>query len=189
MPGEGKTTTVANLAVVLAEAGRRVLVLSMDFRSPRIHQYFKVNNRQGVAEVLNSSASLTEVVQDLEVPGVFLATHGKHLEHPGSLLVGVQSLLDSAAAMADVVLIDTPPLLACSDAVDLMPYVDAALLVCRVGRTRSAQTAAAQRLLDRVGAPILGTVLVGTRDGALMEGRYPAGVRPHGRHDRRAEHV
>lgn len=162
-PGEGKTTTVANLAVAMAETGRRVLVLSLDFRNPRIQDYLGVASGSGLSDLLgaNRAADLDLVVRQAAFAGVQVATSGQELTHPGALLAGVGPLIERARQLADIVLIDTAPLLAVSDAVDLSPHVDAALVVSRLNRTTTHQAAASQRLLSRLNVPALGAVLVG----------------------------
>jgi capsular exopolysaccharide synthesis family protein len=161
---EGKTTTVANLAVVMAESGRRVLVLSLDFRNPKVHRYLDVPSGSGLSDLLSTGRAqdLELVVRDTQFPGVRVATSGQETGHPGALLASVGPLIDRARELADIVLIDTAPLLSVSDAVELSPHVDAALVVSRVNRTTSQQAAAAHRLLSRMGVPALGAVLIGT---------------------------
>jgi capsular exopolysaccharide synthesis family protein len=161
---EGKTTTVANLAVVMAESGRRVLVLSLDFRNPKVHRYLDVPSGSGLSDLLSTDRAqdLELVVRDTQFPGVRVATSGQETGHPGALLASVGPLIDRARELADIVLIDTAPLLSVSDAVELSPHVDAALVVSRINRTTSQQAAAAHRLLSRMGVPALGAVLIGT---------------------------
>lgn len=169
---EGKTSTVANLAVVLAESGRRVVVLSLDFRNPHIHEYFDVDEGRGLSDLLAAGRpeDLPKVLRKTGYTGVRLATGGTELGHPGALLAGVGALISQARELADVVLIDTAPLLAVSDAVDLSPHVDAAIVVSRASRTTAAQAAATQRLLTRLRVPALGAVLIGSQ---VSLGDYP----------------
>ncbi len=172
LPGEGKTTTVANLAAVMAEAGRRVLTLSFDLRNPKLHEYFDVADGTGMSDLLagDRPQHLEQVVRDTRIPGVTIATSGQELGHPGALLASAGPLIAAARGLADVVLIDTAPLLAVSDAIDLAQHVDVALVVTRLNRTTTGHAAAAQRLLSRLGVPALGTVLVGSRPTGAQEG-------------------
>ncbi len=176
LPGEGKTTTVANLAAVMAEAGRRVVVVSLDLRSPRLHEYFGLENGSGVSDLLaaDRAGHLAGVLKDTHVPGVRVATSGQELAHPGALVASARPLLDQARRLGDVVLVDTAPMLTVSDAVDLAPYVDVAIVVSRLNRTTTTQAASSRRLLSRLGVPALGTVLVGSRGGGRYDG-YRAG--------------
>jgi capsular exopolysaccharide synthesis family protein len=175
LPNEGKTTTVANLAAVMAEAGRNVLVLSFDLRNPRLHEYFETENGAGVSDLLapRSNLTLDSVARQTRLAGVELVTSGQRLDHPGALLASAGPLLRAARERADVVLIDTAPMLTASDAIDLAQYVDVALLVSRLNKTTTTHAAAAQRLLSRLGVPALGTVLVGSRSaGSHSSGAY-----------------
>lgn len=161
--GEGKSSTVANLAVVMAESGRKVLVLSLDFRNPSVHRYFGVPDAAGLSDILTSgrTADLANILRPTDFAGIDLATSGQELQHPGALLAGIGPVITQARHLADIVLIDTAPLLAVSDAVDLSPHVDAALMVSRAKRTTAGQATAAQRLLSRLGVPALGVVVIG----------------------------
>jgi capsular exopolysaccharide synthesis family protein len=172
LPGEGKTTTVANLAVVLAETGRQVLVMSMDLRNPRLHTLFETPNAAGISDLLadGDGSHLEQVVRDTGIRGVRVATGGQQLDHPGALLASAGPMLRAARATADVVLVDTAPLLTVSDTIDLVAHTDVALVVSRLNRTTTYQASAAQRLLSRLGIPALGLVLVGGRRAGSVEG-------------------
>lgn len=174
LPGEGKTTTVANLAATMAEAGRRVLVLSLDLRNPRVHDMLGATNGPGVSDLLADPGArqLRDVVQDTTIPGVTIATSGEHLEHPGALLASVGPVVAAARSMADVVLIDTPPMLAVSDALDVARHTDGTLLVSRLNRTTRPQAEECRRRLDQLGLSALGTVLIGSRPAGARYG-YP----------------
>lgn len=176
-PAEGKTSTVANLAVVLAETGRRVLVLSLDFRNPRVHEYLDAPSGAGLSDLLSAGRpeDLEGVVRDTAYPGVQLATSGQETRHPGALLTAAGDVVAVARELADVVLIDTAPMLAVSDAVDLSPHVDAVVVVSRVNRTTTGQARASHRLLSRLEVPALGVVLVGVADGRTYH-RYPGNI-------------
>jgi Mrp family chromosome partitioning ATPase len=179
-PSDGKTTTVANLAAVMAESGRSVLVLSMDFRHPRIHDYLDVPDGAGLSDLLQAGRpdNLPDVVRETRFPGVSIATAGHETDHPGALLSGAGPLISRARQLAEVVLIDTTPLLTVSDAIDVSPHVDAVLVVARAGRTTTMQAQAVQRLLQRLRVPALGTVLVGAGGANTYDG-YGAAVPLH----------
>jgi capsular exopolysaccharide synthesis family protein len=172
LPGEGKTTTVANLAVVLAETGRQVLVISMDLRNPRLHTLFGTANAAGVSDILaaGDGSHLERVVRDTGIAGVRVVTAGKQLDHPGALLASAGPMLRTARTMADVVLVDTAPLLTVSDTIDVATHTDVALVVSRLNRTTTYQAFGAQRLLRRLGIPALGLVLVGGPRAGSVEG-------------------
>ena len=133
---EGKTTSVANLAASFAETGQRVLVLDADLRSPDTHNLFDVPQGAGISDYLSEpgDASLEALIRPTSVPGVRIITAGTRLAHPASLASRMGHLLAEAREMADIVLIDTAPLLAASDVFDILPMVDTVLLVVRSGR-------------------------------------------------------
>lgn len=169
-PGDGKTTTVANLAACFAEAGRTVLVLGCDFRRPEVHRFFGLDNRPGIADVLvDGRRGLAAIVRPSDIPGVSVAPSGSTLRSLGDVANAGRSLIGEARALADVVLIDTPPILATNDATELIPAVDAVVVVARVGKTSHDGAARTHRLLERLSALAAGVVLVG---GAASEQSY-----------------
>jgi capsular exopolysaccharide synthesis family protein len=163
-PGDGKTTTVANLAACFAEAGREVLVLGCDFRRPEVHQYFGADPRPGIADVLmDSRRSLSSVVRPTSIPRVRIAASGTSLRSFGDVANAGRALVAEARELADVVIIDTPPILATNDATELIPAVDAVVMVARIGRTTADGGRRAHTLLDRLAAPAAGVVVNGTQ--------------------------
>jgi capsular exopolysaccharide synthesis family protein len=163
-PSEGKTTSVAHLAAAFAEAGRSVLVLSCDFRRPRISKLFGVADQQGITDVLSGrpgAPTLADVVQPTNVRGVSVITSGTPAQNPAELLAGARAFIDATRSLADIVLIDTAPMLAANDASELVPEVDAVLVTVRSGKTPRESAQRAAELLRRVGAPVLGAVLIG----------------------------
>jgi capsular exopolysaccharide synthesis family protein len=168
-PGEGKTTTVANLAASFAETGRSVLVLSCDFRRPEIHRHFDVPDRPGLSEVLTGDKDLGDVARTTAVNGVFIAPDGGGLRHHGDLATHGPELIARARALADVVLVDTAPALATNDASELIPEVDAVVLVCRSGGTTAESARRTRALLERLSTPVVGVVVVGV---PASEGSY-----------------
>ena len=165
-PGDGKTTTVANLAVSLARAGQRVVVLDADLRRPRIHQFFGVNNGVGLTSVLIGEVPLNEAIQ--RVPGesrLALLASGPLPPNPSELLSSKRtaSLLTSLRESADVVIIDSPPVLPVTDASILAGLVDATVVVATSGRATRRGVHRAVESLRLVGAPIVGAVLNAVR--------------------------
>ncbi len=167
MPGEGKSTTVANLAVAMAESGRRVLICNADFRSPQVHEAFGLEPGPGLTDLLvgdRGPAHLADVVHRTSVPGVSLVHSGSSVEDAAELVATKGArLLEEARAMADVVLLDTAPLLVVSDASELLPAVDAVVAVARAGKTTRDSARRSFELLDRAGIPVLGVALIGAR--------------------------
>lgn len=161
---EGKTTSVANLAASFAETGQSVLVLDADLRSPDLHQLFDVPQGAGISDFLYdpSSTQLSALARPTSVPGVKIITAGTQLAHPASLATRMGVLVEEARKVADVVLIDTAPLLAASDVFDLLPIVDTVLFVVRSGRLTESAGQRVSEFLGRFHVPVTGAILVGT---------------------------
>jgi capsular exopolysaccharide synthesis family protein len=163
-PAEGKTTVAANLAVALADTDRKVIVLSCDFRRPKIHALFGVEPSPGLAEFLandDGGPILDRVGVPVMVDGVRLVPSGRAVAQPSELLhsAGLRRLLAEARAAADIVIIDTTPILAVSDAAFIAPDADAVLLVARSGRTTGEVAERTSELLARLGCPAVGVAL------------------------------
>ena len=174
--GEGKTTTVANLAAMLAEIGRSVVVVSADLRRPRIHELFDRAAAPGLVDVL-AAAPGAPAFDDLElgtsVRGVRLVSSGPPIENPAPLLEHAGDLIRAVRKMADFVLVDTPPLLVANDAVDLARYADGVLLVAHAGKTPIEAAELSAEILKRLDIPSVGVVLVASEE-ASSASRYYA---------------
>lgn len=160
--GEGKTTTLANLAVVLARAGQRVVVVCCDLRKPRVHEFFGLTNAVGLTSVLLGEASLSAAVQ--RVPGeenLYLLASGPEPPDPAEVLAGMRliEVLTALQGMADVVLLDSAPVLPVADAAILATRVDGTLLVLAAGASSRKQVHRTLELLGQVDAPLIGVVL------------------------------
>lgn len=164
--GDGKTTSLVNLASTLAETGRSVIVLDCDFRHPETHLYLGVAPGKGLSDLLatDSTPSLTSILQPTSLHRVQLALAGTSTQHPGALMGLMHRYVREARELADVVLIDTPPALLANDAIDLMPVADSVVVVVREGRTSTPDAQRLAALLARLRKPCLGVVLVGARD-------------------------
>ncbi len=159
--GEGKTTTCSNLAVVLAQLGRRVLLIDADLRKPRAHEIFEISNRVGVVNYLVGHQSLEEIVHTTAVENLVVAPAGPSPPNPSELLSSesMSDLLREARKHFDFVLIDTPPTLAVTDSTLLGDRADGVVLCLRAGRlTREDARACVQRL-RMAGVKVLGAVL------------------------------
>ncbi len=158
-PGEGKTATVAHVAVAFAEVGRDVLVLDCDFHRPRLHEVFDVRQEAGLRDALAwHQGSRLDLVTHA-ASGVRVAPAGRAVGDPARLLASAPTLIESARKDADIVMVDTPPIMAVSDAISLAALADAVLVVCRIGRTTRTAAERTRATLDRVGAQSLGVVL------------------------------
>ncbi len=165
--GEGKSTTVANLAVAMAESGRQVLICDCDFRAPTVHLAFGLETGPGLTDLITDphlSGHLIDLVHPTPVPGVSLVHGGSSVDNAAELVATKGArVLEQARSLADVVIMDTAPLLVVSDASELLPEVDAVVIVARVHRTTRENARRTSELLDRAEIPVLGVVLVGTQ--------------------------
>ena len=162
---EGKSTTVANLAVALARAGERVVVVCCDLRRPRLHDFFGLPNEVGFTSVILGSTPLTEALQP--VPGqdrLLLLASGVLPPNPSELLSSDRAvqLFKVLEKQASVVLVDCPPVLPVTDAAVLSACADGSLLVATAGATTRRDVERSLELLRQVNAPLLGMVLNGT---------------------------
>jgi capsular exopolysaccharide synthesis family protein len=168
--GDGKSSTAANLAMAYAEAGQSVLLVNWDLWRPMPARVLEAEDAPGVSEFLEAgNASLVHFVQSTSVPGLHLVPAGKVGHQPGAQLDAELRLLEEARALADVIIIDTAPLLAASVTRALVTMADVVVLACRAGRTTSPAADRTSELLERLGAPTLGVVLVGVATGLFND--------------------
>lgn len=161
--GEGKTTSAVNLAASFAEAGQRVLALDADLRNPDMHEKFDVPQGAGVSDYLSDprNTDLAALMRPTSVAGVQVVTAGTQLDHPATLTTRMGPLLKEARTLADVVIVDTAPLLAASDVFDVVPLADSIVLVVRSGRLTTNAAHRVAELLGRFKVPVVGTILIG----------------------------
>jgi capsular exopolysaccharide synthesis family protein len=174
--GEGKTTTVAHLAAMLAEIGRTVVVISADLRRPRLHQYFDQPGGPGLVEALAvrpGPPALGGLDHATSVRGVRLVRSGGAVENPAPLFEYAGDLLRATRGLADFVLVDAPPLLVANDAVEMARHADGVLLVARAGKTPIEAAERSAEILQRLEIPVVGAVLVGS-EAAASASRYYA---------------
>jgi non-specific protein-tyrosine kinase len=161
-PEEGKSLTAANLAVVIAQSGAHVLLIDADLRRPAQHKIFEVDNNVGLTLLLSQNPlSMAAVLQNSPVNNLKIITSGPIPPNPSELLGSkrMSSLMDSMRSDFDLILFDSPPALAVSDASILATRVDATLLIVDSGHTRRDAARHAQEALSAVGANVLGVVL------------------------------
>ncbi len=158
---EGKTTTAANLAITFAQQGMRVLLVSADLRRPRLEKMFGVRKEPGLTDVLMGRSSLKEAIHSTAVPELSVLPSGKLPPNPSELLGGqrMRSALDSLSKHFDIIIFDSPPLLAAADASVLGAMADGVLMVVRAGRTDRASAQQAMQQLTAVGARVVGAIL------------------------------
>lgn len=160
-PAEGKSTTTANLAVVFAQQGKRVLLIDADLRKPTVHYTFRTENHIGLSNVLTRQSSLEEAVTVTAQDKLWVLPSGPIPPNPSELLgsKGMKTLLEQAKDEYDVVILDTPPVLAVTDAQVLANLADGVVLVVSSGKTEIEAAKKARELLDSAKAKILGVVL------------------------------
>ena len=161
VPSEGKTATVGNLGVVMAQLGRRVLIIDADLRRPRQHKVFKLSNRLGLVNYLTSRVDPESLIHKTEVPNLFVCTAGPIPPNPSELLASdrLRELLDSLRSRFDFILLDSPPVIPVADAVILGPHANGLVICARAGILRREDAKLCGERLRYHGLKILGTVL------------------------------
>jgi capsular exopolysaccharide synthesis family protein len=162
-PREGKTTIATNLAISVAQSGKRVLLVDTDMRRPRLHQALGVEARPGLTNILVGESTLTEVVQPTLVPGLSLLVCGPVPPNPSELLhrERFQQLTREVAAAYDFVIYDSPPLGPVTDAAILGTQVDGVLVVVKALHTTTDSVRSIIRQLGDVQANMIGVVING----------------------------
>jgi capsular exopolysaccharide synthesis family protein len=160
-PSEGKSTTVANLAVVFAQQGKKVLLVDADMRKPTVHYTFNQINTTGLTSVLTKQLALEKAVRDTGEKNLFLLTSGPIPPNPAELLSSqaMVQFFEDAYDLFDMVLFDTPPLLAVTDAQILANKCEGTILVVSSGKTEKGALTKAKELLDTAQSKLLGVVL------------------------------
>jgi capsular exopolysaccharide synthesis family protein len=166
MAGEGKSTTAANLAVVLAQSGRSVALITADLRRPRSHEFFEVAPEPGLSEFLAGNATLSQIERRVsgQVGGdLVIYPAGRLRAHPAELLQSrqMQRFLEDQREAFDFLILDCPPVLAVSDALPLIPLSDGVLFVADAESTTREQVSLARDRLLQMGANLLGAVING----------------------------
>ncbi len=173
--GEGKTTTLANLAIVSAQAGRRVILVDADLRRPTLHQLFGLPNESGLTTMMRDEEALAvPPLQATGVEGLSVLTSGPLPPNPADLMGSrrMEEVIAALAERADQVLFDTPPVVAVTDAAVLATKVDGVLLVIGAGKTRRDQARAAVQRLEQINARLVGAVLTNAEMGTTFKGYY-----------------
>jgi polysaccharide biosynthesis transport protein len=160
-PGDGKSTFVSNLAIALAQSGKRVLLLDADLRRPTIHHLFHARHEIGTADVLAGEIRLENAVQASPVANLWLLTSGNHPPNPAETLSSArfEQLLSVARNEFDFILVDTPPLLVVSDPCIVAPRTDGIVLVARTNKNTRAALRQANQLIRQHGMNLFGVVV------------------------------
>jgi capsular exopolysaccharide synthesis family protein len=157
---EGKTATVVNMAIAFAQLQERVLIVETDLRKPRLHRLFKVRNVSGLTGFLTGKAALKDVIHKTFIENIWVVPSGPIPPNPAELLNSkkMKDVLDEVSQVFDIVLLDSPPVLAVIDPVIMSSIVDSTVLVVRGGKTRRKPFLSAVEELKRARANIIGVV-------------------------------
>lgn len=160
-PGEGKTTTAANLSVSFAHHGMRVLLVDCDLRRGRVHKIFDIPRDPGITELVIGREEAENVIRQTNVTGLYVIASGNLPPNPSELLGGdrMRKVLASLSEGFDLIVVDTPPLLAASDGAILSTLADGVVVVLRAGSTETDAAQQAIQQLQGVGARVVGAVL------------------------------
>lgn len=171
---EGKTATVANLATSFAQLQERVLLADLDLRKPRLHRLFKIKNIGGLTGYLAGKLSLKDIVQKTFIDNIWLVPSGPISPNPAELLNSkkMKDFLDEVTQVFDLVLMDSPPVLAVVDSVIISSIAESVALIVRGGKTRRKALSAAVEELERARAKIIGIIFNGMN--VAKEGAYYA---------------
>ena len=161
--GDGKTTLISNLGISIAQAGKTILLIDADFRRPRLHKIFGISSRIGLASVIAKDAELQDAIHSTAIPGLFVLPCGPIPTNPAELLTlpRFQELLNVIRDRYDLVLIDSPPLLAVTDPCMVATRADGVLLTVRIIKDGRPDVERAKEILDTLDAKVLGVAVSG----------------------------
>lgn len=164
-PGEGKSTTASNLAVTYAQEGKKVLLIDADLRKPSVFKMFNVSNRIGLSTVVSGQCRTEDAIQETAVDNLFVLPSGPVPPNPSELLASqsMKAALEDFKASYDIVIFDTPPVLAVTDSLIVSAMCQGVLLVVHAGKVKSELVRKAKANLEHVNARILGVVLNNTK--------------------------
>jgi capsular exopolysaccharide synthesis family protein len=168
--GDGKSLLAANLAVAMAQSGRRVILVDADLRRGRLHRIFGLTSRAGLASVIGNGVELATAVQETDIPRLSVLPCGPRPTNPAELLTDprLEEVLEELRGQYDYVLVDTPPLLAVSDASTVVPRVDGVVFVLRPGKNGRPPAERARDLLAESHALVFGVVVNGVAKAGSM---------------------
>lgn len=158
--GEGKSTTAGNLALSMAQDGKKTILIDCDLRKPTVHKKFGITNSSGLSEVIVGKVDLKDAMKEFN-KNLTIITSGKIPPNPSEMLGSnnMQRFLNELKRHYDCIILDTPPVLAVTDAQILSRNVDGMILVIRAGRTKKEIVIKAKKQIENVGGKIIGTIL------------------------------
>ncbi|RDY71699.1 capsular biosynthesis protein [Halobacillus trueperi] len=160
-PSEGKSITTANTATVFAQQGKKTLLIDADLRKPTVHYTFRVSNTSGLSNYLVGKQQVTDLARETDVENLDVITCGPIPPNPSELLGSnkMKQFIEEAKQTYDMIVFDTPPVLAVTDSQVLSNFVDGVLLVVRSKQTEKEAAVKAKETLEQAKANILGVVL------------------------------
>ena len=161
IPGEGKSTTVTNLAVTFAQTGSRVLIVDADLRKPRLHKLFHITNKRGLTGAIMQLDKVSEFIQDTGIENLSIMTSGTIPPNPSELLGSkkMKNLIEKLKTLYDFVIIDSPPVGVITDAQLLATLSDGVLIVAASAEVTNEALNHSKQLLENVNAKIIGIIL------------------------------
>lgn len=160
VPGEGKSTIAGNLALCLSESGNKVLIIDCDLRRPSLHKKFRLSNLKGITDCLIDKDNLKESIQEF-TSDLSVISSGTIPPNPAEILGSktFERFLKNIGSIYDYIILDTPPLLAVTDASILAGKADATIIVVKYGKTREKDINLAYKELKKVNANVVGSIL------------------------------
>ena len=160
-PGAGKSLTAANLAITIAQSNKKVLLMDCDLRKPMVKNTFRIMNPRGLTNILAEGLDYREVVNSTKVDNLDVIVSGPKPPNPSEILGSsrMEEFLNEVTPDYDMVILDTPPILAVTDATVLSRFVDGLIVVLRYGQTTFEAAEIVKRQLEKVGANVLGAVI------------------------------
>ena len=162
LPGEGKSTTAANIAIVIAQQGRKVLLIDTDLRKPTVHYTFNYMNVIGLTNILIKKCPINDAIRTTDIKNLNVLTSGPIPPNPSELLASeaMNQLIKELYYEYDIIIFDTPPILTVTDAQILANICDASILVISSGKTEINDLKKSANLLQNASGKFLGAVLI-----------------------------
>ena len=159
--GDGKSTTAANLAIVLSQKGNKVLLVDVDLRKPTVHYAFSTSNLDGITSVLTKDSSLGMAITNTTIPNLDILTSGPIPPNPSELLdsQAMDGIMRDLKEDYDYVIYDSPPILAVTDSQTIASKCDGVVMVIASGKTQKDRAIKAKDLLEKAGSKMLGVVI------------------------------
>lgn len=174
-PGEGKTTTSLNLAAVYAEKKKKVIIVDLDLRNPKVHRAFKLHSNElpGVTQYILGNAKLEEIIYHSEC-GIDVITRGEKINFPETLLDSkvLEELINKLKDLYDYVILDCPPVLLVTDPIIISKHADCQVFVVSHKKTKKAEAIEAIRILKKAKANIAGVIMLGVKKPTTYREKY-----------------